>query len=176
MTFYYINSKMSIDKYFIEYKAVDNAGNETVKVISFYVLKERETAFSANLSDYRTEIALGENTELFSDISFVGAVGETTWYIKATHNASGKEEIISDKYFRPFYKGEWTLALYYSDVISEQILPLERLNVVGENRAAILESPAFEKYYIQNAQYALPLVEMYILSEDDPKITSYDIQ
>ena len=68
------------------------------------------------------------------------------------------------------------MALYYSDVISEQILPLERLNVVGKNRAAILESPVFEKYYIQNAQYALPLVEMYILSEEDPNLTNYDIQ
>lgn len=175
-----VDGKVKINmlgRYFIEYTAIDNSGNRTVKVIFFDALSDREEDFTADVSGYVTEVYLGEKTKILEDVLFNGAIGNTKYYLKATHQNSGIEEIITDNFFRPLYKGQWDIDLYYSDCAGDQVLSLDTLNVIGENKTIILNNPVFEKFCIKNAKYVLPEIEPYLLSENKPvSVKDYTVE
>lgn len=160
-------------RYTIEYRAIDNWGNESVLL------------FEIQAYDTLPRVFLSLNSK---NIVLSGNVGEKIKITSvAASGGSGKIEIETKIYgpdgevafengvFRPLIAGSYRVVYLGRDYVGQTGVA-EYTVTVGESNGVIFENePVFEHYYMTKKSYLIPAHEAYDYASGQPVPTDYDV-
>lgn len=148
--------------YAIEYKASDYSGNTTTKVISITAV-DRVEDIKIQLGEKTTQALTGENVEL-AVATATGGTGNLNVETYVVYG--GREEKISDGYYRPSKSGNYTVKYVAVDYAGQSATASYVLNVSSNSAPVFKDDVSLPRYFIEGSTYDLPAVTAYDYSSD----------
>lgn len=145
-------------KYFIEYTSSDNFGHTAKKVLLVEAVNKTDKA-TLTLSNKKTECEIAQYITLFDSLVVENVFGREFYEI-SVKDKNGVEYVIDDSFtFAPKSLGEYKISIVYGGY-AEKYKEEYTLTLTGEGKNIYLEKPVFERYYINNATYKIPEIEV----------------